>query len=39
MGKNDHTATTVVWQQEKTLRTVQHQDARSALKMAVSMNQ
>ncbi len=33
MGKNDHTATTVVWQQEKTLRTVQHQDARSALKI------
>lgn len=39
MGKNDHTATTVVWQQEKMLRTVQHQDARSALEMAVSMNQ
>ncbi len=35
MGKNDHTATTVVWQQEKMLRTVQHQDARSALEMAV----
>ncbi|MDT2986168.1 hypothetical protein ACQUEP_04720 [Enterococcus casseliflavus] len=39
MGKNDHTATTVVWQQEKILRTVQHQEARSALEMAVSMNQ
>ena len=39
MGKNDHTATTVVWQQEKMLRTVQHQDARSALEMTVSMNQ
>ncbi|MDT2955270.1 hypothetical protein P7I46_11540 [Enterococcus casseliflavus] len=39
MGKNDHTATTVVWQQEKMLRTAQHQDARSALEMAVSMNQ
>jgi hypothetical protein len=39
MGKSDHTATTVTWQKDNVVYTVQHQDALSALKMAVSMNQ
>lgn len=39
MGQDDYLATTVVWQDDERVYTVEHQEAISALEMAVSMNQ
>jgi len=39
MGQDDYLATTVVWQEDDRVYTVEHQEAISALEMAVSMNQ
>lgn len=39
MGQDDYLATTVVWQEDKRVYTVEHQEAIAALEMAVSMNQ